>query len=90
MRVIAARDHVALRPALDLWAGRVEGADPRRAAPVEAALLALGAQRYGGQETGAGDTAWTGLRGALEAARPREARGAREAALPPLNPSGAL
>ncbi|WP_343502488.1 hypothetical protein [Alloyangia pacifica] len=90
MGVIAARDHVALRPALDLWAGRVEGPDPRRAAPVEAALLALGAQRYGGQETGAGDTAWTGLRGALEAARPREARGARQAALPPLNPGGAL
>ena len=47
-QVIARRDHAALRPALDLWAGRVAGPDPRRAPGVEAALLALGAQRYGG------------------------------------------
>ncbi|WP_226621275.1 hypothetical protein [Alloyangia pacifica] len=88
MRVIAARDHAALRPALDLWARRVEGPDPRRAAQVEAALLALGAERYGGGG-GGGDTAWSTLRGALEQARPR--RGAEvRAPLPPLNPGGAL
>ncbi len=90
MRVIGARDHAALRPALDLWAGRVEGPDPRRAAPVMAALLTLGARRYGRETAGADDTTWSSLRGALEAVRPRSGHGVGRPALPPLNPGGAL
>ncbi|WP_240989020.1 hypothetical protein [Salipiger mangrovisoli] len=90
MQAIRARDHAALRPALDLWAERVVGPDPRRAAPVEAALLALGAQRYGGGAGSAGETGWSTLRGALEAARPRGPQAAARTALPPLNPGGAL
>ncbi|SDH52408.1 BatD family protein [Alloyangia pacifica] len=86
MRAISGREHAALRPALDLWAGRVDGADPRREAPVRAALLALGAERYGGGE--GGDRAWSTLRVALEEVRPRHGAELR-APLPPLNPGGA-
>ncbi|WP_343504931.1 hypothetical protein [Alloyangia pacifica] len=90
MQVIGRRDHAALRPALDLWAGRVEGPDPRHAAPVEAALLALGAQRYGGGgAANPSDTAWTSLRGALEVARPSRHKNSEVSALPPLNPKEA-
>lgn len=88
MRVVGARDHAALRPALDLWAARVSGPDPRREAGVGTALLALGAARYG---DGGGDeaAAWAALAAALPRARAagRE-RAAVARALPPLNPVG--
>ncbi|SDW07693.1 Oxygen tolerance [Albimonas donghaensis] len=98
-RVVAARDHAALRPVLDLWAGRVAGADPRRDPAVSAALLQLGAARYGAAEGGAKGrakggaeeaeaAAWAALAAALPAARRqgRDGGGGDAAALPPLNP----
>ena len=88
-QVIARRDHAALRPALDLWAGRVDGPDPRRSTGVEAALLALGAQRYGGGSTTTGGEVWTALQGALNEARPKGRRVGASDTLPPLNPRGA-
>jgi MlrC C-terminus len=41
------RDHAALRPALDAWAAKVSGPDPRRDARLQDALRQLGAARYG-------------------------------------------
>ncbi len=42
-RTVAKRNHAALRPALDTWAARVEGADPRHDPGIQNALLSLGA-----------------------------------------------
>ncbi|MBY6002302.1 BatD family protein [Salipiger bermudensis] len=90
-QVIAKRDHAALRPALDLWAERIEGPDPRRAREVEEALLALGAQRYGGAGGGTAKAApWSALKSALELARRQTGhREARSGQLPALNPTRA-
>jgi hypothetical protein len=86
-RAVQARDHAALRPALDTWAARMPGPDPRDAAPLDAALTALGEARYGG---GAAPEAkgWRALARVLP--RLRKAGRARETApdLPPLNPGG--
>ncbi|MGF1563673.1 MAG: hypothetical protein ACFB3T_16025 [Geminicoccaceae bacterium] len=92
--VLASRDQRALRPALDLWAARIEGADPRTDADVQAALLRLGAARYGaGADSAAAQAGmvapWRTLQRALVTARKtaRQRRSGR--ALPPLNPTGA-
>lgn len=87
-RVIARRDEGALHPALDTWAVRFEGPDPRRAAEVQDALAALGRARYG---AGSGpavapDDAWRALDAALRAARRQPAAATPDTALPPLNP----
>lgn len=86
------RDRAGLRPALDLWAGRVRGPDPRADPAVQAALIALGKSRYadgadaGPDKSGA---AWDALSRALTAARrERSSRHPSASALPPLNPAG--
>ncbi|MGX1099878.1 hypothetical protein [Amorphus sp. MBR-141] len=87
--VIARRDGRALYGALDLWAGRLEGADPRRRPDVSSALTAIGAARYGTAGQDGDMQAWAMLSQALAAAR-RDARRHRAASpLPPLNPAGA-
>ena len=85
MRAVSAGDHGELRPALDLWASRFDGPDPRRDVGVQSALLALGANRYGG-ETQAADP-WRAVGQSLAQAR-RQRGTHKEAALPPLNPGG--
>ena len=88
-RTVARRNHAAVRPALDTWAARVQGADPRRDPDMQKALLSLGAARYGGEAAGAdvdADTAWRALAAALPNAR-RSGRQAKTiGSLPPLNP----
>ncbi|MGR3780364.1 MAG: hypothetical protein ACU0DT_03760, partial [Albimonas sp.] len=87
--VLRRRDAAALRPALDRWAARAPG-DPRAGPQVQAALLALGAARYGPRPPGEAAADWRALSAALAAARRRRAPGAAAAAgrLPPLNPVG--
>ncbi len=85
-RAVARRDHAGLRPALDVWAGRLAGADPRLHPLVQAALTALGAARYGGGTAGDAAGAWRALAAALPAARRGAATARARAALPPLNP----
>jgi hypothetical protein len=85
-RVAGRRDHAALRPALDAWAARVPGPDPRRHPALQDALTRIGAARYG--RTAPDDTAaaWRALLAALPQAR-RASRASQGAALlPPLNP----
>jgi hypothetical protein len=84
-RTVAKRNHAALRPALDTWAARVEGADPRRDPIVRKALLSLGAARYGGEAAGA-NAAWRSLAAALPKARRLGRRTKTIGSLPPLNP----
>lgn len=86
---VSKRDRVALHPALDLWAGRVPDRDPRRDASVQAALLALGAARYGPAGGSREDSAaWADLDKALRAARRDRSQRDPGQALPPLNPTG--
>lgn len=84
-RMVRARDQASLYRALDTWAARVRGPDPRRDAQVAAALTALGAARYG-PTPGNEARGWRALAQALSQVRsaPRSCQSA--ARLPPLNP----
>jgi hypothetical protein len=88
-RAVSRRDHAALRPALDLWAARVEGPDPRRNVDVQAALLAFGAALYGAGKSAPASAgradAWNALRQSLLAARRISRTREQSRALPPLN-----
>jgi hypothetical protein len=85
-RVARRRDHAALRPALDAWAAKLPGPDPRRHPLLQDALTGIGAARYGRTAPGGTTAAWRRLLSALSEVRhtPRAPRGAT--ALPPLNP----
>jgi hypothetical protein len=85
-RAVARRDHAALRPALDGWAARVAGADPRRDPHLQEALAALGAARYAAGNGGDPAAAWRALAAALPAARRATADRLCTEMLPPLNP----
>lgn len=84
-RVLKARDHVKLGPALVLWASRVSGPNPRREPRLIAALTALGAARYGPHK--ADETqAWLTLRAVLhQVHQDRTIRTPKRSDLPPLN-----
>jgi hypothetical protein len=84
-RAVRGRDHAGLRPALDRWAARVAGPDPRRDARLADALAVLGTARYG---AGGGDErgAWKALAAVLPQVRRTARRVEHLAALPPLNP----
>jgi len=88
LHVLARKDHAALHKALDTWAIRSEGEDPRNAAAVQAALVALGRGRYGPGDRHSDPTpdAWEDLRSALHAVRRRPGTDAHRGALPDLNP----
>lgn len=90
MRALAARDHGALHPALDTWALRADGPDPRTDLAVRVALTALGRARYGPADARSAPTpkAWTDLRTALAAVRRRAGTDVKHGALPDLNPGG--
>ena len=86
-RVAGRRDCAALRSALDAWAAKVPGPDPRRHPGLQDALTRIGAARYG--RTASADTtaAWGALFSALpEARRASRALQAGATVLPPLNP----
>ena len=76
----------ALRPALDLWAERCHGHDPRRAPEVQAALIGIGAARYG--SGAATPDPWQVLDTALRAERKLVTGQTLRPVLPPLNPAG--
>lgn len=84
--VMARRDARALYGALDLWAGRLDGADPRRRPDVAAALAAIGAARYGASGPGDDGRAWRALAQAVTTARHDARRRTSASPLPPLNP----
>ncbi|MCB1494639.1 MAG: BatD family protein [Bauldia sp.] len=87
-QVIARRDYGALYPALDGWARKVAGSDPRRHPALVKALTGLGAARYGTDRTADPASAWKALAEALPQARSASREEAAEAtALPPLNPA---
>ncbi|HRY25891.1 MAG: BatD family protein [Geminicoccaceae bacterium] len=85
-RAVARRDEPALRPALDAWAAKVEGHDPREHPGVRHALVAIGAARYGRGASGDAGAGWRALAAALPEARRDALARDRLAALPPLNP----
>jgi hypothetical protein len=80
------RDHATFRHALDLWADRSDGRDPRSDAGLQDALLALGSARYRDGDPEKEARAWTRIASALGTARRGPAREHGHARLPPLNP----
>jgi hypothetical protein len=90
-KALSRRDHAALYPALDTWAARVAGPDPRRDSEVQRALASLGRARYGvGNGAGSDPTNdWDRLGTALRTARVRTGQPPAHGALPPLNPTSA-
>ena len=89
--VVDRHDNRALRPALDLWAARLAGPDPRQQASLQQALAAVGATRYGPQGLTDDTAAWLALGKALDAARDSSRKKTGHAGwLPPLNPGWAL
>jgi hypothetical protein len=85
--VIGRRDIGSLHAALDLWAERIPGTDPRRRDDIEAALVGIGAARYGAGATE--DPSWAALARAVADARHDARRRPVRSALPPLNPAPA-
>ena len=81
---ISRQDIAALYLALDRWAERFDGADPRRDADVEGALVRIGVARYGGGARPDTD-GWRALSQALTSARRETGRDRGRSALPPLN-----
>ncbi len=85
-KVVASRNNSALRPAMDVWAVRVSGTDPRQFQDVQNALMAIGAAKYGRNGTGSGQDPWRMLDSALSAVRDAAHHRTRAAdALPALN-----
>jgi len=88
-RAVARRDNAALRPALDTWAGRLAGQDPRADPRLRDALTALGADLYGPAAPRDPAAAWQALAEALPAVRALCRTGGPETTpLPALNPAG--
>ena len=86
-RAARKRDLAALLPALDEWAKRVPGSDPRTALALKTALHEIGASRYGRQASASKDTGWHSLQSALADARRDAVRTRKEQYhLQPLNP----
>jgi hypothetical protein len=88
-RAVDRRDNAALRPALDAWAGRVAGPEPRNDPRLRAALTSLGADLYGPDSPRDAEDAWQALAKTLvvvrDASRSNDPFGS---ALPRLNPTG--
>ncbi|WP_148862862.1 BatD family protein [Marinobacter fonticola] len=86
-KTIARRDNARLYAALDVWAARTPGHDPRHNPELRKALLKLGEARYGGRGEANTDRVWRDLERAVAGARiaGRKEASAKQA-LPPLNP----
>jgi hypothetical protein len=88
-RAVDRRDNAALRPALDAWAGRVAGPEPRNDPHLRAALTSLGADLYGPDSPRDAEDAWQALAKTLAVVR--DASRSNDpvvSALPRLNPTG--
>lgn len=83
-RAVANRDHAALRLALDNWASRLPGADPRRDPHLNTALATLGATRYGVSPISS-PKVWHMLGRTLSGLRRDALERPRKWALPPMN-----
>jgi len=83
---VAARNAHGMRAALDLWAERYDGPDPRNMPQLRQALYELGASEYGVQPSGTDAAVWSDLKRALSAARDSKNHRDAKAVLPPLNP----
>jgi len=83
-RTVAARDHSALRAAIDRWTSRLPGADPRGDPRLYSALTTLGAARYGPEGAKVGNE-WRALIPTLTELRQEALRRRRSPKLPPLN-----
>lgn len=86
-RVVARQDDAALRPALDAWAARLAGPDPRHHPGVREGLVAIGAASYARRASGDRAAGWRALATALPEARRTALAQGESAALPPLNPT---
>jgi hypothetical protein len=88
-RAVDRRDNAALRPALDAWAGRVAGPDPRNDPRLRAALTSLGADLYGPGSPRDAEVAWQALEKTLAVVRDTSrSNDPVVSALPRLNPTG--
>jgi hypothetical protein len=88
MLAVAQHDHAALYPALDTWAERVNGVDPRLVSEVQAALVTLWRGRYGADSGSKAhpNKAWRNLGDTLRSARKPPPSKALHNTLLPLNP----
>ncbi|MDA7963976.1 hypothetical protein [Ruegeria sp.] len=90
LEAIRNRDLVACLNALDLWADRAGGYDPRQDTAIKQALARIGEVRYGGSPASLDEVgAWGDL---LQATRKLPAKNGKtrvHPALPPLNPPSA-
>ncbi|MEM1429142.1 MAG: hypothetical protein AAGG09_06770 [Pseudomonadota bacterium] len=84
-RVVKQRDFAAFYAALDTWAMRFDGADPRQNPGLDAALTSLGAARYGFEMADLG-TGWRALARVLPEVRNAARASPGLSRLPPLNP----
>ncbi|MCV6598777.1 MAG: hypothetical protein OIF40_17070 [Mangrovicoccus sp.] len=86
-QAIKQQDLHALHGALDLWAMRHDGKDPRQSPRVEQALCNLGASQYAAHGASAAAQSWTKLEQALSELRESYRYHGTTSSLPPLNPA---
>lgn len=90
-QTIARRDASRLYSALDDWAIKMPGHEPREVPDVKKALLRLGEARYGGGSEANTDDAWRELaRAASKARKTAQKKTSKGQALPPLNPQSPI
>jgi hypothetical protein len=85
-RVVRARDYTALRPALELWAARTPGPNPRQDVRLSSVLTTIGGTRYGNTSGGNASSGWRELDRVLKQLRRQARHKSPTAALQPLNP----
>ena len=87
-KAVASKDFGATLKAVDAWADRCTGSDPRHDPVLAGALRDLGAQRYGSSAASNGSKLWAGLAKAVALSRSRCASSQRRigSSLPALNP----
>ncbi|MEM1080134.1 MAG: hypothetical protein AAGH65_00995 [Pseudomonadota bacterium] len=86
MHAVHAHDQTAVRPALDRWAERLNGDDPRLNPELMSALAQLGHAQFGRSPNRSSDEAWTALAEHLIQARRSSRSRSRLPELPKLNP----
>jgi hypothetical protein len=85
-RTARSRDYAALLLALDVWAEKIPGPDPRKNPELREAVIAVGAVRYSKIATADGSGSWRKLYNCLADVRRASKAGIHaKAVLPPLN-----